>query len=217
MEEKIISRIDDLIKKGQDVISTHRPNPPNVIGFPTLNSERFTEWKTQVLNFFINLLGNEHVYTKSFESEVQRSYENHVGKGIGILKAVKEDVIGGYLINIKTLISAEIFANFIEMAEHLIEDDYKDAAALLCGAALENGLKKIAEKNNIKLKQDENLNSLNKKCSDANLYNRLVQKRIHIWIDIRNNSAHGNFKDYSKEDVLEMIKGVRDFLIEYLK
>jgi len=217
MEEKIISRIDDLIKKGQDVISTHKPNPPNVIGFPTLNSERFTEWKTQVLNFLINLLGNEHVYTKSFESEVQHSFRDDVGKGIGILKAIKEDVIGGYLVNIRTLISAEIFTDFIEMAEHLIENDYKDAAALLCGAVLENGLKKIAEKNNIKLKQDENLNSLNKKCSDVNLYNRLIQKRIHIWIDIRNNSAHGNFKEYSKEDVLEMIKGVRDFLIEYLK
>ena len=46
-----IERLQQLIQKGQVVLQTHRPNPPNVIGFPTLDSGQFTAWQTQVLSY----------------------------------------------------------------------------------------------------------------------------------------------------------------------
>jgi len=217
IEEKILKRIDELIQKGENVLATHRPNPPNVIGFPTLDSGKFVEWQTQVLNFLINLLGESHIYVQNFKDKVARGYKSEVKMGQGILTAVKEDILGGYLTDIKTLISAEVFSDFLEMAEHLLENGYKDPAASLCGAVLEDGLRKIATKKGIKVKSSDDLNSLNDKCANGGVYNRLMQKKIKVWIDIRNKAAHGKFNAYTEEDVQEMLKGVRDFLASYLK
>ena len=217
IEEKILKRIAELIQKGENVLATHRPNPPNVIGFPTLDSGKFVEWQTQVLNFLINLLGENHIYVKKFKDNVKSGYKSNVEMGQGILAALKEDISGGYLTDIKTLISAEVFSDFLEMAEHLLENGYKDPAASLCGAVLEDGLRKIATKKGIKVKSSDDLHSLNDKCANGGVYNRLMQKKIKVWIDIRNKADHGQFNEYSEKDVQEMLKGVRDFLTGYLK
>lgn len=217
IEDKIVSRIDELIEKGNKALATHKPNPPNVIGFTTLDSGAFAEWQTQVQNFLINLLEQNHVYVHNFREKVKDGYQSHVKIGQGILRAVKEDVLGGYLFNIKTLISAEVFTDFLEMSEHLLECGYKDPAASLCGAVLEDGLRRIALNARIKLKNKEDLTSLNHKCADVEVYNRLVQRKIQVWIDIRNNADHGKFNEYSEIDVQEMLKGVKNFLADFLR
>lgn len=216
VEEGMVKRIDDLIEKGSAVIATYRPSPPRTVGFPTLNSGAFTEWRTQVLSFLANLLGPDHVYTQNFESKVRRRFASNVESGQGILRAVREDIQGGFLTDVKTLLSAQVFTDFLEMTEHLLDQGYKDPAASLCGAVLENGLRRIAANNNVKLKTRENLASLNQKCADAGIYNRLVQKKVQVWIEVRNNADHGGFGEYSEEDVDDMIQGVSQFLGDYL-
>lgn len=47
VDERVIARLGQLIERGDQVIATHRPNPPGVIGFPTLDSGAFSEWQTQ--------------------------------------------------------------------------------------------------------------------------------------------------------------------------
>lgn len=116
----------------------------------------------------------------------------------------------------QALVSAEIFTDFVEMTEHLLEQGYKDPAASLVGAVLEDGLRKISAKNAVTVKAKEDISSLNKKLADAQVYNRLRQKKLQVWNDVRNNADHGKFSEYSKDDVKEMIKGVSDFLAQYL-
>ena len=60
--EDLILRAEALIANGDAVIATHRADPPNVIGFATLDSGAFTEWQTQTLAFLIRVLGKDHVY-----------------------------------------------------------------------------------------------------------------------------------------------------------
>ncbi|MGI8996488.1 MAG: HEPN domain-containing protein [Pyrinomonadaceae bacterium] len=139
-----------------------------------------------------------------------------MGSGRGILRAVREDIEGGYLKRIEALVSADIFTDFLEMAEHLLEKGYKDPAASLVGAVLEDGLRKICAKISVTVKSQEDISSLNKKLADAQVYNRLMQKKVQVWNDIRNNADHAKFSEYSKDDVKEMLKGVTDFLAQYL-
>ena len=94
-----------------------------------------------VLSFLTKLLGADHVYVASFE-EIERGYVSSVKAGIGILKAVREDLEDGFLTDVQTLVSAEVFSDFLAMAGHLLEREYKDPAASLCGAVLEQGLRK---------------------------------------------------------------------------
>ena len=54
--------------------------------------------------------------------------------------------------------------------------------------------------------------ALNQKLATKGVYTRLVQKRLAVWIDVRNAADHGKFSEYSKEDVEEMHSGVSSFL-----
>jgi hypothetical protein len=63
--------------------------------------------------------------------------------GQSILRSVREDVEDGYLTDIRTLISAEVFTDFLEMAEHLDDNGYKDPTAYSTGAVLEDVCEKL--------------------------------------------------------------------------
>jgi uncharacterized protein YoaH (UPF0181 family) len=97
--QKAVERLDQLIAKGEAVLRTHRPNPAGVIGFPTLDSEAFTEWKSQALACLVSFLGEGHVYSADFKERVKQGYQGTVGSGVGILKAAREDMAAGHLEN----------------------------------------------------------------------------------------------------------------------
>lgn len=95
--ERALERLDQLIAKGEGVLRTHKPNPPNFLGFTTLDSGAFTEWKTQALACLVSLLGDGHIYVENFRSQIENGYQSTVKAGIGILKATKEDIAAGDL------------------------------------------------------------------------------------------------------------------------
>jgi len=206
LEEQIIQRISSLRAKGSVLTN-----------YGKASAGRFVGWQAQVQTFLIETLGNNHNYTQRFFEMVKFARIRDVEIGLSILDSLEEDIKNGYLFDIKNLISAEVFDDFLEMAEHLLENNYKDPAASLGGAVLENCLKEIAVNNNVKLKESENLNSLNQKCTDAKLYNKLMRKKVQSYIDIRNYADHGEFSEYSKDDVKDMLRGIRQFIGEHLK
>jgi CheY-like chemotaxis protein len=106
-DERLLSRLDELIATAGQVLATDKPNPPSMIGFPTLDEEAFTEWQTQCLVFLTNLFGVDHIYVERFCSTVQGGSRGSVQAGRGILAVVREDVAPGYV-------------SRVEMGEHLV-------------------------------------------------------------------------------------------------
>ena len=209
-------RIERLLEKGSTVLATHSPNPSNMLGYSTLDPGAFAEWRTQCLALLTNLLGAGHTYVVNFEADVDRTYTSRVKIGIGILKAVREDLQDGFLTDVQTLVSADVFTDFLAMVRHLLDREYKDPAASLCGAVLEQGLRRIATIEGIKVREKDGLNTLNQKLASKGVYSRLNQKRLAVWTDIRNAADHGRFSEYSKSDVVQMQTGVSSFLAQYM-
>lgn len=87
-----VERVDRLIQKGHETLATHKPNPPGVIGFPTLDSGAFSAWQSQCLNFLESRLPNNSPYTREFRDKIKQGYRGTVEAGIGILQSVKEDL-----------------------------------------------------------------------------------------------------------------------------
>lgn len=216
IKDKLVERIQQLLEKAERVKATHKPNPPNVIGFPTLDEDVFLEWKTGTEQLIVLATGKDSVYHKNFVKDVERGYTNHVDFGIGILRALKEDIERGFLSSLKDLVVAEVFTDFLDITEHLLENGYKDPAASLAGAVLEDGLRKIAGKNNIQVKMGDDISSLNTKIANQNIYNRLVQRQVQTWKAVRDSADHGKFSEYKADDVKDVVNGVRRFLTEYL-
>jgi len=135
---------------------------------------------------------------------------------IGVLKALRLAYEKDYLQSIQELVHGDMFADFLEMSEHLLEQSYKDPAAVLCGSVLEEHLRKLSMKHGIDLLKVDGLpkkaDSLNSELSAANAYSKLDQKSVTAWLDLRNKAAHGHYGDYTKEQVSLTIQSVRNFI-----
>lgn len=214
---KLIERAESLLLKGQNVSATKRSNSSeDVIAPSTVDSPLFHEWKNNSQNFISLVCGENSPYYKNFADGVKSAFPSDVDRGVGIISALKEDIQLGYLTRVKDLVSAEIFTDFMEMAKHLMDNTYKDSAASLVGAVLENGLRQIAQKHSVDIKSGDDIGSLNTKLADKEVYNRLIQKQIQAWKAIRDSADHGKFEDYKTEDVKAMLEGVQRFLTENL-
>ena len=136
------------------------------------------------------------------------------------MKALLADVKAGHLQSVVDLVHAETFADFLEMAQHLLDAGYKDAAAVIAGSALEAHVRALCEKHGLPLavtKPDgsatpKKADSMNSELAGADIYNKLDQKNVTAWLDLRNKAAHGKYAEYQKDQVLLLIGGVRDFL-----
>ena len=112
------------------------------------------------------------------------------------------------------LVTADAFESFLEQAEYLLSEGYKDAAAVLVGGVLEchasarccdvRGVPTDGPKDTI-----EPLNAALAKHTPAPVQ-QLVQKQITAWADLRNSAAHGRFTEYARSRS-QTCQGVREF------
>jgi len=107
------------------------------------------------------------------------------------------------------------------MGEHLLKEGYKDAAAVIVGSVLEDTLRKLCDSNGITTTNSKGnpltIDPLNSELAKAVVYNKLVQKQITSWADLRNNAAHGHFDKYDDKQVKMMLLFVQSFCTDYLK
>jgi len=235
MNEELIKRIQVLIEKCENIktqryVERPRPSFPRIPSRSGLQSNTprgnfvpyvepgaFEEWRTNALSLIEALTDPESVYKRNFEKEVTGEDVSCVDRGIGILRALKNDIEQGYLTKYRVLVVAEVFDDFLEIAEYLLGSGYKDPAASLIGAVLEDGLRQLCKKNNIAVKKNDDISCLNQKLGSKEVYTQIIQKQIQAWKGIRDSADHGKFNEYKKEDVEDMLKGVRRFLGETLK
>lgn len=135
---------------------------------------------------------------------------------LGILRALRADYAAGYLATVEELIHADLFSDFLEMAEHLLNQGYKDPSAVLIGSVLEEHLRKLCLKNSLPVSVGSNhkkADTLNADLTGASVYSKLDQKSITAWLDLRNKAAHGKYTEYTKDQVHLMLDGVRNFMV----
>lgn len=210
--DQVTARIDQLMARAAAVTATHKPPSPGVARFQTLDTGKFVEWRSAVENLIVNIAGKDSVYHQNFCKNVKSGRNSDVNAGVGILQSLKEDIELGFLKGVCELVSAEVFSDLLDIADHLLKNGYKDPAASLTGAVLENGLKHLASSHNIRMKSGDDIGVVNAKLADAGVYNRLVQKQIQAWKAIRDSADHGKFNDYTNQDVQAVIEGVARFL-----
>ena len=136
----------------------------------------------------------------------------------GVLRALRADYVAGRLRTITEAIHADLFTDFLEMAEHLHGEGYKDAAAVIAGSVLEEHLRKLAQKHDISLQVNERpkkADALNSELAAAGAYSKLTQKNVTAWLGLRNSAAHGHYAEYSKESVTIFLQALGDFFQQH--
>lgn len=226
MNELVIREIENLIATGEKLAADASVAPDY------LGHERVQELLSITARggqLIMRLYGADSQYFQMFQSvtkiphfdSMHSNHYRHVSNVVGIFKAVEHDIKSGMLANFRSLIQAEIFADFLEMAEHLLGEGYKDAAAVLLGAVLEDSLRKVADAHGMAVTgptgKPLTLDPLNASLSKKGVYGPLVQKQITSWATLRNDAAHGHFSKYDAAQVQQMLLFVQKFCADFLK
>jgi len=185
--------------------------------FELLDKTLYLPWKVQVLDIFNKLLSQDSTYYEEFIELDKMMYNDVYWNGFQNIKSIfiafKSDYEKGYLSSIETLIQAEVFGTQLEQSQELLDSGYKLASAVIAGIVLETGLREICIREEI---SQGKLDKMNADLAKKGIYNKLRQKRITALADIRNSAAHGKEDEFTKDDVVNMIHEVEQFLANTL-
>ncbi len=216
----IIVRIDYIISLADKSLGTKYYTEDSFFRHYWVSSESFNEFESASASFIFGLYGDNHPYYTSFKKALTNCKPDNVLAGKGILQSIKAEVTNGWLTGYKGLVSAEIFSDLLEMAEYLLSEQYKDPSAVMVGSILEEHLRQLCSKHGISISDSKNERQIPRKADSLNvdlaiqgIYNKLDQKSVTSWLDLRNKAAHGNYKEYTIQQVELMLQGVRDFIV----
>lgn len=137
----------------------------------------------------------------------------------GIVEALRDAIDRGALATFRELIHAEVFSDYLEMAQYLVGEGYKDPAAVIVGSTLEQHLRKLCGKYNVPVDakgRPKKATRLNDDLKGAGAYGALEHKQVLAWLDLRNKAAHGHYDEYGVQEVRLMLEGVRQFMARFL-
>lgn len=141
---------------------------------------------------------------------------------VGVVESLRTDVAAGYLQSQRELVHGELFADFLEMSQHLLDEGYKDAAAVIAGSSLEAHLRQLCTKAGIDLAIQsgpdvipKKADRLNADLAGAGVYGKLDLKNVTAWLDLRNKAAHGNYDQYQAGQVALLVSAVQDFITRH--
>ena len=140
----------------------------------------------------------------------------------GILRGLKDDYENGFLESLEEMIVANISADHMAQAVMLLSEGYYIPAAVMCGVELELALWRLCERQKPQVAtakpngQPKQLNALTQDLQKAKVFNKLKADQLRSWTKVRNFAAHGQYTEFGRVDVELMVKGVKNFLADYL-
>jgi len=190
-------------------------------GVQTVDIQRLTAMARAAIG---RVAGEQSQYAKHADRILEGGMYD-AGKAVqlvGGVQALLADVQAGRLAGIGQLVRGELFGDFLEMARYLLDEGYKDPAAVIAGSALEAHLRvlcqnasidtEVASAGEVRRKKADRLNA---ELTKADVYSKLDQKNVTAWLDLRNKAAHGEYDQYTKEQVSLMVDGIRDFFTRH--
>jgi hypothetical protein len=232
--QKYAERLAELIRRGEalPVSSKSVSSKSWVTGETTsrlvesVDWPEFVKWRTNCTTLLDQMLPTSSVHRLT--AEQFKTIKNNRGSlqfGIQFLKAISEDFDQGFFDDIGIQIETEIATDYLGQAIILVESELREQissapAAVLAGVVLEKCLRSMCEhlsppepttQNNGKLLT---LNPLIEALRKRDAFNEVQAKQLRAWAAIRNSAAHGQFEEFSTEQVKAMIRGIRLFLTQ---
>ena len=190
--EDIVKKFVELIGQAEEVCRSYAAKPDK--SYP---GDSYFALRVSAINLLTRLASGDSVYVQELvRMEVLNAF---IIKGV--LEAGRVDYLQGFMVDHKLLLSAEVFTDLLVQAEVLLESDYKDAAAVITRAVLEDGLRRLCAASNVEVERRDTMQQLNEKLYRQAVYTKLVHKEIVAKAEIGNCAAHGRFDEYTKQDV----------------
>ncbi len=217
LSESLVTQLTSALDIYEDL--RRRSQYDDLSGLPASDHHKFIAMARAAID---RIAGRQSTYAQQAQEIVDRRNTHDGHRAImlaGVLESLRSDLKAGYLATVVELVHGEVFGDFLEMAEHLLAGGYKDPAAVIAGGTLEAHLRQLCAKVGIDIQEAsptspraKKADVLNADLARATAYSKLDQKNVTAWLDLRNKAAHGKYAEYSKEQVVLLVAGIRDFI-----
>lgn len=189
--------------------------------------ERVVKWKTNCASLMDQIIPSKSIHRSSIETLHGINQPGQLAWAVNTIKALEDDFKNGFLGDLSTMIESAIASDYMGQAEGLLSEGQKGKydhvpAAVLVGAVLEKALRSLCDKQepDISLQkangEPKTLNLLIDDLKKAGCFNEAKAKQLRGWAAIRNHAAHGEFDQFTRSDVEQLLQGVNNFLADYL-
>ena len=239
LDESIRKQFDELIEDGKElIIDTEQRQievnlqnkDSSVVVWGGVEPYRvaYGSFETRTLNLARLILDKSEYQRILLEVEKSKRSLNvgTVEDILGILTGLKKEYESGLLEDMSRMIEANVTFDFMSQAEQLLAGERHKSdhvpAAVLAGAVLEDAVRRQCERQDPPIEtelQDGGYRKLDWMIGELqkrNLFNKPKSAQLRSWASIRNAAAHGRFDEFKRSDVEQMIRGVRDFMADYL-
>lgn len=172
------------------------------------------QWATSAQSLIRAACGEHSPHYTNFVTAFKEcsGYDYHVKVLQGIFQSAREDFEGGYIFDVDLRVSGEVFGDFVAMAKQALSDGYKDVAAVLACAALEDALKRFAQAKGLSV-DDSTMSEVVNALKSKGLVSGAQKSLLDTMPKIRNFAMHGNWDKISAADAGSVIGFVEQFLL----
>ncbi len=208
VNDRLISRFDELIHEGDLRWQEFQKDEKGII----MDIVGFAQWSTSCLNLLDKLSISTNRFVTQFEvwAVGGPGKKMNIGAALGVLKSARHEYSCGLAIEYQLSVSAAVFSGLLDEATYLFQKGYTRAAAVLLGAALEEGLKARARAVPVALSPRDTLSPVitKLKSPEVGLLTEFEAKRLEAIARLRNDAAHGGEFTYEAATVEAAIKEV---------
>ncbi len=214
----IRQRLSDLIEEGEQLVRDFDAHSAGVAP----DQIRLAAWMTSCLNLLDKLSISSNRFVGEFEFYIRpqpsRGRDYVLEAALGVMKSASVEYSLGLAVEYHLSVSAAVFGGLLDEADYLAQKGYIRAAAVLAGAALEEGLRTRARASGVPLGSRDTLNPLivKLKAPDVGVLSEYEAKRLESVARMRNDAAHSGDFDYSSDEVAQAIKEVSRMLEQLL-
>jgi hypothetical protein len=210
IDERIRRRFEELEKQADALYEDEPPNTKRV------DLRKWARWSTNALHLLRSACGPDSVHFIKMEERLSRGgvSDQTVEIVAGILNAARSDYEGGYLLDLRAALSGEILGDFLSLSRRALAEGYKDVAAVLASAALEDALKRYARVNSLNV-DDRVMQEVVAALRTRGLVGGAQKALLEVMPKLRDFAMHANWSKFTEADVNSMIAFVEQFLLQH--
>ena len=134
----------------------------------------------------------------------------------GLLTTLKYEIENDLTGSLEAQAQGEIFGDFISLAKRLLDEGYKDSAAVLACGALEDSMKKFAINSGLDV-YDNDLSSVINLLKSKGFIKGAQSGIVQSYVQLRNKAFHAQFDKIGIPEISSLIAFVENFVVTNFK
>ncbi len=218
-QNKLLQEAERLLAQGRKLLETSFQSAnPNAA--PEVKEEPFHAFRVSCSSWLDRVFGDNHTYSKTFRNEVTLATVSRTKRALGILEAAKDEINGEWLTTTRGKLAKDMLSNILRHAQTQRDAKNLRASVLICGAVIDEFLRRICLKEGIALVNEQMQNKpamkkalqLTGEAYKKKVYDRTINKQFITWIELFNEQSGENSTPPEEKRVDKMLKEIRKLL-----